>query len=233
MAYRTPLRTSRWKAMLAAVFVTGILGFGVITGLNVAMVSRAVEHLQAIDIALPKLPPEPPPPKPKPRPRPKAQGAPAAPKASPIVAPKPEIQLPAKQVVAAAAQAGTGAASSNGQGGAGAGTGAGGTGSGAGGGGSGAGGGGNTPAQLVRNLSRSDYRALTAGRLPQGAAGLAIRVDASGRVDSCRVEHSSGDPVIDTGLCPLISARLVFQPARNAAGQPIAYFTHYLATWRR
>jgi protein TonB len=212
--------------MLAAVFVTGILGFGVITGLNVAMVSRAVEHLQAIDIALPKLPPEPPPPKPEPRPRPKAQGAPAAPKASPIVAPKPEIQLPAKQVVAAAAQAGTGAASSNGQGGAGAGTGAGGT-------GSGAGGGGNTPAQLVRNLSRSDYRALTAGRLPQGAAGLAIRVDASGRVDSCRVEHSSGDPVIDTGLCPLISARLVFQPARNAAGQPIAYFTHYLATWRR
>jgi protein TonB len=212
--------------MLAAVLVTGILGFGVITGLNVAMISRAVEHLQAIDIALPKVPPERPPAKPKPRPRPKAQGAPAAPKASPIVAAEPEVQLPARQVIAVAAQAGTGASASNGQGGAG--TGAGGTGSGA-----GPGSGGNTPARLVRNLSRSDYRQLTAGRLAQGAAGLAIRIDPSGRVDSCRVERSSGDPGIDSGLCPLISARLLFQPARNAAGQPIPYFTHYLATWRR
>jgi protein TonB len=212
--------------MLAAVLVTGILGFGVIAGLNVAMISRAVEHLQAIDIALPKVPPERPPAKPKPRPRPKAQGAPAAPKASPIVAAEPEVQLPARQVIAVAAQAGTGASASNGQGGAG--TGAGGTGSGA-----GPGSGGNTPARLVRNLSRSDYRQLTAGRLAQGAAGLAIRIDPSGRVDSCRVERSSGDPGIDSGLCPLISARLLFQPARNAAGQPIPYFTHYLATWRR
>ena len=214
--------------MLAALFVTGIIGFGVITGLNVAMVSRVVGHLQAIDIALPKIPPEQPPPKPKPKPKPKVEGAPAAPKASPIVAPKPEIQLPAKQVVAAAAQAGTGASSSNGQGGVGTGTGAGGSGSGV-----SSGGGGNTPARLVRNLSRSDYRQLTAGRLPQGEAGLAIRVDTVGRVGSCRVEHSSGDPVIDSGLCPLIAARLLFQPARNAADQPIPYFTHYLATWRR
>jgi protein TonB len=214
--------------MLAALLVTGILGFGVVTGLNVSMVSRAVEHLQAFDITLPRLPPEPPRPKPHPRPKPKAEGAPAAPKASPVVAPKPEVQLPARQEIAAAARAGTGASSSSGQGGAGTGTGAGGTGTGA-----GSGGGGNTPALLVRNLSRSDYRRLTAGRLPQGSAGLAIRVDSGGRIDSCRVEHSSGDPVIDAGLCPLIASRLLFQPARSASGQPIPYFTHYLATWRR
>jgi periplasmic protein TonB len=215
--------------MLAALLVTGILGFGVITGLNVDMVSRAVEHLQAFDITLPKPPPpEQPPPRPRPKPKPKAQAAPAAPKASPIVAPKPEVQLPTRQVIAAAAQAGTGASSPNGQGGAGTGTGAGGAGTGLGG-----GGGGNIPARLIRNLSRSDYRRLTAGRLPQGSAGLAIRVDTSGRVDSCRVEHSSGDSVIDSGLCPLIAAELLFQPARNASGRPIPYFTHYLATWRR
>jgi periplasmic protein TonB len=215
--------------MLAALLVTGILGFGVITGLNVDMVSRAVEHLQAFDITLPKPPPpEQPPPRPRPKPKPKAQAAPAAPKASPIVAPKPEVQLPTRQVIAAAAQAGTGASSANGQGGAGTGTGAGGAGTGLGG-----GGGGNIPARLIRNLSRSDYRRLTAGRLPQGSAGLAIRVDTSGRVDSCRVEHSSGDSVIDSGLCPLIAAELLFQPARNASGRPIPYFTHYLATWRR
>jgi protein TonB len=227
MAYRTPIRTSRWKPMLAALLVTGILGFGVITGLNVDMVSRAVEHLQAFDISLPK-PPPPEHPRPKPKPKPRAEGAPAAPRASPVVAPKPVVEVPTTQPVAAARQAGTGASSANGQGGAGTGTGAGGTGSGL-----GSGSGGNTPAQLVRNLSRSDYRRLTSGRLPQGSAGLAIGVDANGRVNSCRVEHSSGDPVIDAGLCPLVSAELRFEPARNARGQPIPYFTHYLARWRR
>jgi protein TonB len=213
--------------MLAALLVTFILGFGVITGLNVDMVSRAVEHLQAFDINLPK-PPPPEHPRPKPKPTPKAEGAPAAPKASPVVAPKSVVEVPTTQPVAAARQAGTGASSANGQGGAGTGTGAGGSGS-----GPGSGGGGNTPALLVRNLSRSDYRRLTSGRMPQGSAGLAIGVDTSGRVNSCRVEHSSGDPVIDAGLCPLVFAELRFEPARNARGQPIPYFTHYLARWRR
>ena len=214
--------------MTAAVVVTGVLGFGVITGLNVSMIRNAVEHMQAFDITLPKPPP--PEPKPKPLPKPKEQGAPAAPKASPVVVPKPKVELPTTQPVAAAAKPGTGASSSNGQGGVGNGTGAGGTGSGLGGGG---GGGGGIPARLVRNLSRSDYARLTGGRMPEGAAGLAIGIDAGGRVSSCRVEHSSGDPAIDAGLCPLVRARLGFQPARNAQGQPVPYFTHYLARWRR
>jgi protein TonB len=227
MAYRTEIPTSRWKAMAGALLVTGILGFGVITGLNVEIVRTAVEHLRTFSIELPQ-PPPPEPPKPHPKPAKKAEGAPAAPKASPVVALKPQVQVPTQQTIAAAAQPGTGASSSTGQGGIGNGTGAGGTGNGLGG-----GGGGNSPARLVRNLSRSDYRALTGGRMPEGAAGLAIRVAASGRVDSCRVEHSSGDPVIDSGLCPLIQSRLVFSPARTANGQPIPYFTHYLARWRR
>ena len=212
--------------MLAALLVTGILGFGVITGLNVDMVSRAVEHLQAFDISLPK-PPPPERARPKPKPKPRAEGAPAAPKASPVVAPKPVVEVQTTQPLSAARQPDAGASTSSGQGGAGTGTGAGGTGSGL-----GSGGGGNTPARLVGNLSRADYRRLTAGRLQQGSAGLAIRVNSSGRVDSCSVERSSGDPVIDAGLCPLVSARLRFEPARNARGQPIPYFTHYLAIWR-
>ena len=213
--------------MTAALVVTGVLGFGVITGLNVEIVRGAVEHLRTFSIDLPK-PPPPETPKPKPKPAKKAEGAPAAPKASPVVAPKPVVQLPTRQVIAAASRPGTGASSSNGQGGIGNGTGAGGTGNGLGG-----GGGGNIPARLVRNLTRSDYRALTGGRMPEGAAGLAIRVSPSGRVDSCRVEHSSGDPVIDSGLCPLVQSRVAFDPARNANGQTITYFTHYLARWRR
>ena len=47
--------------MTAAIAVTLILGFGVVTGLNVKMIQSAVEHLQSFDITLPK----PPPPEPK------------------------------------------------------------------------------------------------------------------------------------------------------------------------
>jgi len=228
MGYIASDRRDRWKAMAGAIAVTAVLGAGILTGLNVRIVSRAVEHLQTFDITLPKPPPPEPPPKEQPKQAKKAEGAPAAPKASPVVAPKPEVQLPTRQVIAAAARAGTGASSSNGQGGVGTGTGAGGTGNGLGG-----GGGGNTPARLVRNLSRSDYRRLTAGRMAAGSAGLAIGVDSSGRVDSCRVEHSSGDSVIDSGLCPLIQSRLRFSPARDGNGRPIRFYTHFLATWRR
>ena len=227
MAYIGADRSDRWKAFAGAIVVTSILGAGILTGLNVRIVGDAVEHLQAFDITLPKPPPPEPPPNVQPKQAKKDEGAPAAPKASPIVAPKPEVQLPTRQVIAAAAEAGTGNSSSNGQGGVGTGTGAGGTGIGPG------GGGGNSPARLVRNLSRSDYRRLAGGRLDSGSAGLAIGVDTSGRVDSCKVEHSSGDPVIDSGLCPLIAARLRFSPARDSSGTAIRYYTHYLATWRR
>ncbi len=210
--------------MVAAILVTGGLGTVLLSGFSIHTVSRAIDRLQTFDISPPKPPP---PEKPKPKQSTKPEGAPAAPKASPVVAPKPEVELPTEQVIAAAVQAGTGNSSSNGQSGAGNGTGAGGSGNGA---GSGAG---NSPARLVRNLSRSDYRRLTGGRMASGSAGLAIRVNSNGRVDSCSVEHSSGDSVIDSGLCPLVESRLRFQPARNAQGRPIPFYTHYLARWRR
>jgi protein TonB len=227
MAWRPQDRRDRAKAMTAALAVTAVLGAGVIAGLNVDKVHDVVEHLRTLEINLPK-PPPPPQPRLRPQPRNKPQAAPPAPKASPVVAPKPQVPLPPLQPVAAAQQPGTGASSSNGQGGAGNGTGSGRSGNGLGG-----GGGGNTPARLIRNLSRSDYRALTGGRMSAGSAGLAIGIAPNGRISSCRVEHSSGDPAIDSGLCSLVQARLVFAPARNAQGQPIGYFTHYLATWRR
>lgn len=227
MAYRIDQKRDRWKAMAAAIAVTFILGAGVLTGLNVDVVRHAVERMQTFDIALPTIPPERPPPRPAPKAAKPDRPSPPAPKASPVVAPKPDVELPTSQVVAAATQAGTGASSSNGQGGAGNGTGSGGSGAGTG------GGGGNAPARLVRNLSRSDYRRLTGGRMSAGSAGLAIGVGPNGRVTSCRVEHSSGDGVIDSGLCPLVAARLRFDPARDSSGRPIAFYTHYVATWRR
>lgn len=228
MAYRSEDKRDRWKAIAGVVLVHVVLGSAILTGLNVNLVGEAVERLETFDVTLPEVPPPPPPP--PPRQAQEEQGAPAAPKASPVVAPEPEVELPVQNPIAAAPEPGTGASSSTGQGGVGSGTGAGGTGSGR---GSGAGAAASAPPRLVRHLTRGDYRQLTAGRMRSGRAGVAIRVDANGRVDSCRIHLSSGDPRIDNGLCPLIRSRLLFQPARDAQGRPVAVDTHYMATWSR
>lgn len=219
--------------MAAAIIVTGAVGAAILTGLNVEIVHRAVERLETFDIRLPEPPPEEPPPELTREDRsPEEEGA-AGKKAdpTPVVAPKPEIVLPPRDVIAAAVQPGTGAASTSGAASSGTGTGAGGSGTGRGGGGAGAGAG-NSPAQLVRNLSRSDYRALAAGRLPTGRAMVSLRVEPSGSPSNCRVVRSSGDAVVDRGLCPLITRRLRFRPARDSSGRPIPYDLQYVATWR-
>lgn len=234
MAYRLQNRKDRWKAMFAALGVTAVLGAILISGLNVEIVGRAIERLESFDIALQQPPPEEPPPELAREGAREEQGAPGR-RAEPteIVAPEPEVELPAEQPVTAAPVPGTGTAPSAGAASAGTGTGAGGTGSGLGGGGTGGTGVGSLPARLTRNLTHSDYRRLAGNRLPQGSAALALRVNAQGRVDSCRVIRSSGDSRVDAGLCPLASRRLRFEPARDREGRPIPYFTNYFASWRR
>ena len=229
MAYRYE-KKGRWKAIAAVVAVHLVLGAVIVTGLNVEIVGRAIDRLETFDITLDQPPPEDPPPPPLEADREKEPEGATGARPSEIVAPEPEIEVPTLQPIAAAPVAGTGVSSATGTGTSGSGPGSGGSVTGTGGGGTGAG---NSPARLVRNLTHSDYRRLTSGRMASGSAGLAIGVSAGGRVESCRVEHSSGDPVIDSGLCQLVASRLRFDPARNAQGQPIPFFTHYRATWRR
>lgn len=228
MAYRrAEIRTSRWKAMVAAVVVTGVIGFGVITGLNVNMVTHAVETLRAFEINLPK-PPPPEIPKPRPKPAKKPEGAPAAPKTSPIVAPKPEVVLPPKQVIAAAAKAGTGASSSIGQGGAGTGTGAGGSGTGLG------RGAGFTPAQKITKIPNSEYRRLEAvSGLDRGSVGISIRVTPDGRATNCRVVRSSGNSAADSLMCQLTEQYVRFRPALDPQGRPVAQDVTWFPNWYR
>jgi len=214
--------------MAAALVMTGVIGFGVVTGLNVEIVRGAVEHLRTFSIDLPK-PPPPEPPKPKPKQAKKTEGAPAAPKASPIVAPKPEVQLPAKQVIAAAAQPGAGASSSNGQGGIGTGTGAGGTGTGLGG-----GGGSFTPAQKITKIPDSQYRRLVQiSGLDRGSVGISIRVSPDGRATNCRVIRSSGIPQADSLMCELTEQYVRFRPALDPSGRPVAQQISWFPNWHR
>jgi protein TonB len=219
---------SKAKAIVAVVAVHALLAAAILTGLNVSVVSKVVERLQTIDVRL-VPPPQPPPPPPREPKKAELEEGAAGKKAepSPIVAPKPRI--PVRSPLSAAPVAGTGSATTSGAAISGSGTGAGGSGAGRGGGGA------DysrfTPARLVRNLSRGDYRRLAGGLLPAGRAMVSLRVETNGVASDCRIVRSSGQPAVDSGLCPLITERLRFRPALDDQGRPIPYGLNYVATW--
>lgn len=232
-SYRgTADRPDQAKAIAGVIAVHVALAAIILTGLNVRIVSHAVERLTTIDI---RDPPPPPPVRP-PRPAAKSSqvrkppGAPA-PKAepTPVVAPPPRVPLPSPNP--AAKVAGAGSASTSGTGVSGIGTGAGGA-------GNGPGGGGYadfsrfTPARLVGKIPNSEYRRISAGRIPQGSATIAFRVNPSGRISECRVVRSSGDPYVDAMVCDAATRWLVFDPARDPAGRPVAQDITYTPNWR-
>ena len=219
--------------MVGVLLVHAALAAVILTGLNVRIVQRAVEEqLQTFNIKEPPPPPpEPPPPQQKSERAQEEEGA-AGKKAepSPIVAPKPKIVVPAKPPVVAAPVAATGSANRSGAALSGTGPGAGGTGSGRGGGGTGDFSG-FTPARLVRNLNRGDYRQLTGERMPSGRAMVSLQLDERGMPVRCSIARSSGDSYVDEGLCPLITRRLRFRPALDDQGHPIPYSLQYVANW--
>jgi len=232
-SYRSTAKEDRAKALAGVLLVHVALGAIILTGLNVSIVRRTVEQqLTTFDIIEPPPPPpQPPPPRQKSRRAKEAEGA-AGKKAepAPIVAPKPRVALPAKPPVTAAPVAGTGSAARSGAALSGTGTGAGGTGNGRGGGGTGDFSG-FTPARLIRNLNRGDYRGLTGDRLPYGRAMVSLQLDERGVPVECRIARSSGDSYVDSGLCPLITRRLRFEPALDDRGRPIPYRLQYVASW--
>ena len=226
-SYRgTQGRPDKLKAAAGVAAVHVALAAVILTGLNVETVRRAVEQMQTIAVFEPEPPPPPPPPQARLEPARKEAGAPARrAEATPVVA--PEQRIPAPSPIPAANVAGQGSAATSGAANAGSGTGAGGSGSGTGGGGTS----GFTPVVLIRNLNRGDYRPLAAGRLPRGSAMVSLTVDTRGMPGNCRVVRSSGDSVVDSGLCPLLVRRLRFRPARDASGRAIDYTLQYVANW--
>ena len=229
-------RRDRARALVAVALVHLALGAAILTGLNVRSVAHTIERLKTFDITeAPPPPPEPPPP-PQPRQsRPEQEEGAAGKKAepTPVVAPKPRVVVPATPPVVAAPIAGTGNSNRAGAALAGSGTGAGGSGTGRGGRGTGPDFSRYTPARLIENIRNSDYRAIVGGRMSAGSAMVSLNVEPSGRTNQCRVVRSSGDPEIDAALCPLITRRLRFDPARDDRGRPIAYSLQYVPRWTR
>jgi protein TonB len=233
-SYRgTAERQDKAKAIAAVIVVHAALALAILSGLNVQMVSRAVEQMTTISLKEP-APPPPPVERARPAPRPtsakKPQGAPAR-KAepTPVVEPAPR---PLPSPVLAAKVAGSGAATSSGSAAAGNGTGSAGSGSGSGGGGS-ADYSRFTPARLVENIPSSEYRQLASTGIPSGLVGVIILVNATGTVSNCRIARSSGDPAIDSLVCQLTLRYVRFDPARDPFGRPVAQDITYFPNWRR
>lgn len=231
-SYRaTADRPDQAKAIAAVIAVHAALAAIILTGLNVPIVTAAVERLKTFDIRVPPPPPPtPPPPARQPSQAKKEAGASARKaEATPVVAPQPRI--PAPTPIPAARVAGTGNASSQGAAAAGNGTGAGGIGNGTGGAGYG-----DfsrfTPARLLSRIPNSEYRRISAGRIPRGSAAIGFRVNADGRISGCRIVRSSGDPYVDANVCEAAIRYLVFSPARDPSGRPVAQDLTYTPNWR-
>lgn len=193
----------------------------------------------------PPPPPEPPPPQAQAqKQKPKEKEGGSAPKnirseATPVVAPKPKIEIPTPPKIATSETPREGTAPTQGASDVrGPGTGAGGigTGTGSGTGGNGPGGGGDGgaafPPRLVTPVLRGkDFQRDLLDQWPRGAEiFLRFRVDARGYVSECIIDRKSGVAAIDSEICNLAHQRLRFRPALNRAGQPVAGWFGYRQT---
>ena len=198
---------------------------------------KAIEVFDLSEIR-PPPPPPPPPLQEAEQQKPKAKEGAASPKnikseATPVVDPKPRIELPVPPTIAVSETPRTGADPTQGASDVrGPGTGAGGigTGTGSGGAGSGTGGGGGAAVRsaIVRGITNRDYPVQIQRRWPRnGAIFVRLRIEANGRPSQCDVMRGYGDRVADQWTCSLLMERGVFRPARNARGQPVADWVGY------
>lgn len=157
-------------------------------------------------------------------------------KATPVVAPKPPIQLPVPQPMPVTQTPSQGNERTQGASNVvGPGTGAGGVGTGTGSGGSGAGTGGGgtggvaTRPAVIRGITNRDYPDEVARFWPRGGAVfIAVRVLPNGRATDCKINRSIGIPAIDQWTCKLVEERAVFRPATDPSGRPVASWYGYI-----
>ncbi|WP_022686754.1 energy transducer TonB [Sphingomonas phyllosphaerae] len=71
-------------------------------------------------------------------------------------------------------------------------------------------------------ITTDDYPPSALRGEEQGVVGIALRIAADGRIDSCTVTASSGHVALDQATCRLYQRRARFTPARDDAGTPVA-----------
>ena len=235
-----PSLRDRTATLTAVVLVHVALAFALLNLSGAVRLPDADELTQLIDLTA-----EPPPPpivesqpetaKPK-----KQEGAASAKnidsQATPVVAPKPLIEVPTPQPIIASPTPAQGVQATQGASdvvGPGTGAGGSGTGTGSGGAGSGDGGGGNGLAVVrtslaTRPLTGRDFPAGLLDRWPRGRpVNMRFRVDTDGRIIQCIVDMGTGDPALDAAVCATAKARLRYRPGVNRDGQRVADWAAY------
>ena len=212
-------------------------------GLNVPRAIEQASRLVSLDLD------EPTPPRPAERPARQRHARKPAPnhaaspentrnKATAVVTPPVRHIVPPPPFVTAPT-AGLGAAANNGATSRpGPGQGAGGIGNGLGGGGLGGDGHGDGDGDSVQGPRRIagslHYRDLPEGVLAPGqeaTVSVIDTVEADGHVSHCRVERSSGYPVLDNLACRLNMERYRYRPARDENGRPVWSREEHSETW--
>lgn len=245
--YRNDLdRRDKGGAIAAVIAIHAGLALAFLNVSGTIDLTDPQRKLQVFDVTEIKPPPPPPPPVQKDvsKQKPKAKEGASSPKnikseATPVVAPKPRIVLPAPPKIAVSETPREGAAPTQGASTVrGPGTGAGGigTGTGSGGAGSGPGGGGDggyvePPRLLTPVLRGRDFPRGLLDMWPRGAqVFMRFRIDASGRIIQCFVDRGTGNPTIDAELCRLTQLRFRYRPALNRYGQAVAGWAGYRQT---
>jgi protein TonB len=241
----------RRDRIISAVAVAGfhiLLGYLLVTGFGARIVATVSDGLKVFDIVEPPPPPLAVPAKPKAgriakARTPKREGA-ASPRnkmdtPKPVVAPPPVVPIPVPPPIVAAPTAGQGMKAASGASTLpGPGTGSGGVGSGTGSGreGDGPGGGGGgiaTPPRWISGrILDADYPRAAVRAHANGTVYMRFVVAPTGRVSDCRVTRSSGREDLDRTTCQLIKERLRYRPARDPAGNPVAYVIRGEQDWQ-
>lgn len=80
-------------------------------------------------------------------------------------------------------------------------------------------------------VTDDDYPAAAMWQRQAGAVAARLDLDAQGVPTACKVTRSSGSTVLDETTCALMQARARFNPARDAAGKPVAGAYPFTFTW--
>jgi len=245
--YRSDLNNrDKGGAITGVVAIHAALAFAFLHVSGTVDLTDPQSAIQVFDVRdiIPPPPPPPPVQEREQKPKPKAKEGAASPKnikseATPVVAPKPRIEIPVPPKIAVTETPREGAAPTQGASDVrGPGTGAGGvgTGTGSGGAGSGPGGGGDggiaeMPRLLTPVLRGRDFPREMLDAWPRDAhVFLRFRIDATGRIIQCFVDRGTGYPTIDSTICRLTQQRFRYRPAINRSGQAVAGWAGYRQT---
>jgi len=223
----------RTVSALGSLAVVALIGCVLVLGLRPGATPTRSPALPAFDLT----PERPPPPPPRQHQNSAHADRTAAPRLAGAAAPPPAILvpaivLPAPVVVLAQPHPGTGDAPELSP--------RPGTGTGGGGdGGTGVGGGDSddgiaTGAEQIKG--RLTPRDLPPDALPPGgqlSVGVSYMVGTDGRVSNCAITRTSGDAVVDSRVCQLLTDRFRYRPARDRAGTPVATTIRETHSWAR